>query len=34
MRYLQLATRESWQETKTADGIGREFDRQIQRATV
>jgi hypothetical protein len=34
LRYLQLATRESWQETKTPDGIGSKFDRQIQHATI
>jgi predicted 2-oxoglutarate/Fe(II)-dependent dioxygenase YbiX len=34
LRYLQLSTRESYQETKTPDGIGNEFDREIQRATI
>jgi hypothetical protein len=33
-RYLQLATRESEQETKIPDGIGRKFDRQIYRVTM
>jgi hypothetical protein len=32
--YLQLAARESEQATNTPDGIVREFDRQIQRATI